>query len=145
VGGRSLTLYEEVHPRRKLGNRQVQHRFLQRLEALLPATAAPIIVADSDFKAPFYREVERLGWRWVGRVRGRDFVKFQHRWRSCQRVFAEASETPRALGIGEWVRSNRLRAAFVLVRQAQAGAPRQDGLGQACALEEEPASRPQCP
>jgi len=31
----------------------VQHRFLQRLEALLPATAKPIIVADSDFKVPF--------------------------------------------------------------------------------------------
>jgi hypothetical protein len=32
VGGRSLTLYEEVHPQEKLGNRQVQHRFLQRLD-----------------------------------------------------------------------------------------------------------------
>jgi hypothetical protein len=28
VGGRSLTLYEEIHPRSKLGNRKVQHRFL---------------------------------------------------------------------------------------------------------------------
>jgi hypothetical protein len=103
VGGRSLTLYEEVHPQRKLGNRQVQHRFLQRLKALLPATAQPIIVADSGFKVPFYREVERLDWRWVGRVRGRDFIQLKHRWRSCQRVFAEASETPRALGIGELI------------------------------------------
>ena len=25
VGGRSLTLYEEVHPRSKLGNRRIQH------------------------------------------------------------------------------------------------------------------------
>ena len=81
VGGRSLTLYEEVHPQGKLGNRQVQHRFLQRLAQLLPAAAEPIIVADSGFKVPFFREVERLGWRWVGRVRGRDFVKLK-RWRS---------------------------------------------------------------
>ncbi|ESQ16460.1 MAG: IS4 family transposase [Thiohalocapsa sp. PB-PSB1] len=121
VGGRSLTLYEEVHPQRKLGNRQVQHRFLQRLEALMPASADPIIVADSGFKVPFYREVERLGWRWVGRVRGRDFVKLKSRWRSCKRVFAQATTTPTALGIGEWVRSNPLRAAFVLVRKAQQG------------------------
>jgi hypothetical protein len=121
VGGRSLTLYEEVHTQRKLGNRQVQHRFLQRLKALLPTTAEPIIVADSGFKVPFYREVERLGWRWVGRVRGRDYIKLKNRWRSCKRVFAEASATPTALGIGEWVRSNPLRAAFVLVRKPKQG------------------------
>ena len=63
VGGRSLTLYEEVHTQRNLGNRRVQHRFLQQLKALLPAAAEPIIVADAGFKVPFYREVERLGWR----------------------------------------------------------------------------------
>jgi hypothetical protein len=120
-GGRSLTLYEEVHPQRNLGNRQVQHRFLQQLKALLPATAEPIIVADSGFKVPFYREVERLGWRWVGRVRGRDYIKLKHRWRSCKRVFEQATCAPSALGIGEWVRSNPLRAAFVLVRKPKQG------------------------
>lgn len=120
VGGRSLTLYEEVHPQGKLGNRQVQHRFLQRLAQLLPASAAPIIVADSGFKVPFFREVERLGWRWVGRVRGRDYIKLK-RWRSCTRVFEEATTTPTCLGTGEWVRSNPLRALFVLVRLPQKG------------------------
>jgi hypothetical protein len=40
VGGRSLTLYEEVHTQRNLGNRQVQHRFLHQLKALLPAGRA---------------------------------------------------------------------------------------------------------
>jgi hypothetical protein len=121
VGGRSLTLYEEVHPQGSLGDRQVQHRFLRHLAAMLPATAEPIIVADSGFKVPFYREVERLGWRWVGRVRGRDCIKLKQRWRSCKRVFEQATPTPSALGIGEWVRSNPLRACFVLVRQAPQG------------------------
>ena len=78
---------------RNLGNRRVQHRFLQQLEALLAATAEPIIIADSGFKVAFYREVERLGWRWVGRVRGRDFVKLEQRWRSCKRLFAQATES----------------------------------------------------
>ncbi|MEA3644000.1 MAG: IS4 family transposase [Lamprobacter sp.] len=121
VGGRSLTLYEEVHAQRNLGNRRVQHRFLQQLKTLLPVTADPIIVADSGFKVPFYREVERLGWRWVGRVRGRDFIQLKSRWRSCKRVFEEATCTPSALGIGEWVRSHPLRATFVLVRKPRQG------------------------
>jgi hypothetical protein len=116
VGGRSLTLYEEVHPQKKLGNRAVQQRFLHRLAQLLPAHAAPIVVADAGFKVPFYREVERLGWRWVGRVRGRDFLRLNHRWVSCKAIFKRATKTATALGEGEWVRSNPLRAIFVLVR-----------------------------
>lgn len=120
VGGRSLTLYEEVHPQGKLGNRQVQHRFLQRLAQMLPASAEPIIVADAGFKVPFFREVERLGWRWVGRVRGRDYVKLK-RWKSCKCLFEEATTTPTCLGTGEWIRSNPLRAIFVLVRLPRQG------------------------
>jgi hypothetical protein len=121
VGGRALTLYEEVHPQKKLGNRAVQHRFLQRLAQMLPVGAAPIIVADSGFKVPFFREVERLGWRWVGRVRGRDFVRLSRRWASCRTIFRRATPTPTALGEGQWVRSNPMRAIFVLVRQANKG------------------------
>ncbi len=59
VGGRSLTLYVAVHAQRDRGNRKLQHRFLQQVKALLATTANPIIVADSGFQVPFYREVER--------------------------------------------------------------------------------------
>lgn len=121
VGGRALTLYEEVHRQKKLNNATVHRRFLQRLAQLLPAHVAPIIVADAGFKVPFYREVERLGWRWVGRVRGRDYVRVGRRWSSCQTVFRRATTTPTALGEGEWVRSNALQALFVLVRLPRKG------------------------
>lgn len=121
VGGRALTLYEEVHPHSKLGNRAVQHRFLQRLAQMLPPGAAPVVVADSGFKVPFYREVERLGWRWVGRIRGRDRVRLKKRWVGCKTLFRKATETPTGLGEGDWVRSNPLRARFVLVRRAKQG------------------------
>jgi hypothetical protein len=46
TGGRSVTLYEEIHPLKKLGNRRVQLQFLNRLQALLPTNVTPIIVAD---------------------------------------------------------------------------------------------------
>jgi hypothetical protein len=110
-----------VHPQKKLGNRAVQHRFLQRLGELLPGAVAPIIVADCGFKVPFYREVERLGWRWVGRVRGRDHVRLGARRASCKTIFRRATPTPTRLGEGQWVRSNPLRAIFVLVRHADKG------------------------
>jgi hypothetical protein len=110
VGGRSLTLYEEVHPQKRLGNRGVQVRFLRRLAGLLPAGLAPIIIADAGFKVPFFRAVERLGWRWVGRVRGRDHVRLNDGWVSCKTLFRRATPSARLLGQGEWVRSNPLRA-----------------------------------
>ena len=121
VGGRSLTLYAEVHPQSKLANRAVQERFLRRLAALLPAPVAPIVIADAGFKVPFFRAVERLGWRWVGRVRGRDYVRLHRRWASCKTIFQRATPMPTALGEGEWVRSNPLRVRFVLVRLAPKG------------------------
>lgn len=121
VGGRALTLYEEVHGQRKLNNRRVQERFLERLAAMLPPQSVPTIVADAGFKVPFYRAVERLGWRWVGRVRGRDYLRPSTRWVSCKTVFKRASPTATTLGVGEWVKSNPLRALFVLVKQPPKG------------------------
>ncbi len=87
----------------------------------MPPGLAPIIIADAGFKVPFYREVQAPGWRWVGRVRGRDFVRLKSRWSSCKTLFARATATPTALGEGEWVRSNPLRAVFALVRRAPKG------------------------
>ncbi len=121
LGGRSLTLYEEVHGQKLLGNRGVQKRFLRTLATLLPTCVAPIIIADSGFKVPFYQEVGRLGWRWVGRVRGRDFLRPKHRWVSCRTLFKRATATPTSLGVGEWVRSNPMAAVIVLVRLAPKG------------------------
>ncbi|MCP5420205.1 MAG: transposase [Gammaproteobacteria bacterium] len=114
VGGRSLTLYEEVHGQKWLGNRGVQTRFLRTLATLLPTHGAPIVIADAGFKAPFYREVERLGWRWVGRVRGHDFLRPQHcNWLNRKDWFNNATATPTSWGIGDWVRSNPLSAVIV--------------------------------
>ena len=134
VGGRSLTLYEEVHAQRELGNRQVQHRFLQRLAQLLPATSAPIIVADAGFKVPFYREVERLGWRWVGRVSART----RSRLHQAQAALAQLQTAVRTGDAdAERARHRRVGAQQPAAGLLRAGAPspagalRQDGRGQA--------------
>ena len=60
VGGRIITLYEEVHPGSKLGNRPVQQHFLARLKQVLPPQVTPIMVADSGFRTLFFRAVENL-------------------------------------------------------------------------------------
>ena len=116
VGGRSITLYEEVHPRAKLGNRKVQQQFLERLQRMLRPSVTPIIVADSGFRTPFFLAVERLGWHWLGRIRNRDFVAFDHHpeeWLQAKSLYAKATRKPKLLGAAHWVRSNPLSGQLV--------------------------------
>lgn len=121
VGGRTLTLYEEVHPRSKLSNRKIQHEFLSTLAALTPPHCRPIVVADSGFKTPFYRYVEQtLGWHWVGRIRSRDFICFdgvRSQWLGAKTLYEQATTRPKDLGHADWVRSNPLASRLILIRQ----------------------------
>ena len=116
VGGRTITLYEEVHPGKKLGNRRVQHQFLSTLQQLLPPHVTPIIVADSGFRAPFFHEAERLGWHWLGRIRNRDFIAFvdhPDQWQAAKSLYAKATRKAKLLGSALWVRSNPLPGQLV--------------------------------
>ncbi|MBL4573211.1 MAG: IS4 family transposase, partial [Gammaproteobacteria bacterium] len=121
VGGRSLTLYEEIHPRTKLGNRRIQHQFLQQLADLIPAHCRPVVVADSGFRTPFYRYVEKtLQWHWVGRIRSRDFISFSTalgQWCSAKSLYVKATTKAKFLGQVDWVRRNPLTSLLMLIRQ----------------------------
>jgi hypothetical protein len=50
--GRTLTVYEEVHPTAESGAPWVEAAFLSRLRSLLPEGIRPILVADAGFRAP---------------------------------------------------------------------------------------------
>jgi hypothetical protein len=134
VKGRTLTLYEEVHPRSKLGNRKVQHAFLDVLKTLLPVTSQPIIIADSGFRVPFYRYVEHtLGWHWLGRIRNRDFIRWQDTtdpWFSATTLYSRATTKPADLGTIQWVRRHPLSAFLVLLGPPKKGRHRLNQAGQ---------------
>ncbi len=123
VGGRSRTLYEEVHPRSKLGNRKIQHQFLDRLAMMIPMTRQPIIVADSGFRTPFFRYLEdQFNWHWVGRIRNRDFIRWHDRastWFGAKLLHPRSTTQARRLGVVDWVRRQPLCAIIVLVRRAK--------------------------
>lgn len=68
--GRGIPVYQEVHPEAVAGERKVHERFLEQIGNILPQGCRPILVTDGGFKNPWFRAVEKLGWDWVGRVRG---------------------------------------------------------------------------
>ena len=54
VGGRALTLYEEVHPRRLLSNRRIQHQFLATLAGMMKGCRPIVIVLVASRTVRFY-------------------------------------------------------------------------------------------
>ena len=132
VGGRALTLYEEVHPLQRLTNPHVHRAFLRTLQRLVPAGAIPIVVTDAGFRAPWLREVERLGWAFVGRVRNRDHVRFPKAtgWVRSKSLYEHATVIPTHVGGCELVESHPLRCQLVLVKEPRKHRIHRSRLGQ---------------
>lgn len=68
--GRSVTIYNEIHPQEKLGNRQVQTQFLLNLYKQIPFGKEVVIITDAGFVTPWFHAVLKLGWHYVGRIKG---------------------------------------------------------------------------
>ena len=123
IGGRSLTLYEEVHPMSLYGNRKVHRAFLQVLKELLPVDTQPIIVTDAGFRAPWFQAVDDLNWLFVGRVRNREYVLLEGHddWESSKTLYKYVSSHPKRLGYAQLSRSNPTSVVFHVVKKAKRG------------------------
>jgi len=101
VGGRVLTLYEEVHPLRCYGNAAVQKRFLRTVKALLPDGVQPILVTDAGFIGPWFRAVTALGWDYLGRIRQNLLYQDAARqeWQRCLSLYPKATRHPHYYGL----------------------------------------------
>lgn len=134
--GRTLTVYEEVHPTAKLGSPRVEAAFLRRLRSLLPEGIRPILVTDAGFRVPWFQAVEALGWHWVGRVRHRSRVKFltssrpEHGWIASKTLYTRA--TARAVSLGEvaLTESKHFLCRLALVRRRPRGRVHRTRYGQ---------------
>ncbi len=123
--GRSITLYEEVHPRKHYGNRAVQGRFLQRLTTLLPPGCAPVVMADAGFRVPWCQQVAALGWQWIVRVRHRDMVRgADGTWDYAHRLHAQATGQARDYGPVDWVRRGPMHCRLVTIKRPAKGRQR---------------------
>jgi hypothetical protein len=67
--GRGLTIYQQVYPESKLGNARAERALLKTLHGWMPAGVQVIIITDAGFRRPWFTQVQRLGWSWIGRIR----------------------------------------------------------------------------
>lgn len=77
MSGRSIPLYKEIHPLKLISNPVVERDFLQSLYKIVPKHVRVVIVTDAGFRTPWFKQVRKLGWDFVGRVRGRTFLYFE--------------------------------------------------------------------
>jgi len=118
VGGRALPVYLEVHPLKKLGNAAVERKFLTALKAVLPQECAPIVVSDAGFKGPFFQTVLKLGWDFLGRVRGTaKAIASDGSTIAKEEFYSRASTTPIDLGLHGLFVEQRIPCRLVLVRK----------------------------
>ncbi len=123
VGGRTLTVLEAIHPEREKNSPRVERAFLHRLKALLPPGVTPIIVTDAGFRAPWFREVRKLGWDYVGRVRHRAQVPLAvgGAWIANRALHSRARTQPRRFRAAHIVRNAPWLCDLVLVRSRRRG------------------------
>lgn len=128
--GRGITLYEEVYPKEKENNPKVQKQFLRKLKKLLPQGIRPIIITDAGFQNPWFREVERLGWDYIGRVRGRKSYRHhgEKRWKKCKDLFS-CKITKGYVGEVEMGQEKPLLTHFYVVKQTNKGRKRLNKYG----------------
>lgn len=131
--GRSVTLYEEIHPQSKYANYDVHRQFLTRLAKLLPTGSRPIVMTDAGFRSPWFELVRRRGWQWIGRIRGKDMVQVSERpWRRCSDMYQEASTQARCFEDARYVRSNPIDCRLVLAKRQAKGRRRLGRKGHPC-------------
>ena len=132
IEGRSLTLYEEVHTVKSKEKPKVHEQFLQTLQKMLPPNARPILVTDAGFRTPWFKQVQALGWDWVGRIRNRHEVQLsgETQWIPCKSLYAKATSTPKVLGRACVTASNPIDCQLVLYKGKPKGRVHLNRLGQ---------------
>jgi hypothetical protein len=123
VEGRSITLYEEVHPQKLLGNPKVHRCFLQRLAQVAPPGCKAIVMTDAGFQASWFKMVSEQGWEFIGRVRGRVGLQLQENgpWIPARALYGRARGQVRDLGFGYCVQSNPIRVRVALSKRPRQG------------------------
>lgn len=123
VGGRALTLYEEVHPLKTYGNARIQKDFLNILQSFLSTDCQPIIITDAGFVSPWFRAVQKLGWDYIGRLRRNIYYRDNdlNEWTKCVTLHDKATSTPDYYGDVDIVRYQPFNCFLYLYKQQSKG------------------------
>ncbi len=115
--GRPLTLHQVVVPMDEYTCPHVHKAFLHRLKQVLPANFKPVIITDAGFKVPWFKQIRKLGWHYIARVRGNQTLQLpgQEAFVTVAKVYKKARSTPQRLGEVKLTKAQQYRTQAVLV------------------------------
>lgn len=131
IEGRSMTLYEQVHPQSQATSPRVHQAFLTQLATMLPTGCVPILITDAGFRGAWFRLVNRMGWYWIGRIRNRDMVSPSNgdTWAGCKTLYPLATTKAQSLGQYDYVRNHPVSCQLVLIKRIKQGRHKKGKLG----------------
>jgi len=121
--GRSLTLYEEVHPLSRKEKPAVHRQFMKKLKRMLPQSCTPIVVTDAGFRIPWFQLVISLGWDYIGRVRNSTHCKRKHddTWFPVKNLYKQATRKSKDLGVFQQGKKQLFGSRLVIVKRKAKG------------------------
>ncbi len=134
MGGRSLTLYEEVHPLKKYNNPKVHKRFLSNLSKVLPKECRPIIVTDAGFGIPWFKQVLNLGWDYVGRIINKSgYTQDGESWDSITTLLKYKSPVIKQLGEVYLSKQHKFKCYLQVHKRVSKGRVKKNAYGEKAA------------
>jgi hypothetical protein len=119
LDGRALTLLKDLKAIDDYNcSRAGAHQaFLLRPKASLPADCHPIIVTAAGFKVPWLKQIRKLGWHYIARVRGNQTLQIcdSRAFISVDQLYKKARTTTQCLGKIRLTSSQRYLTTAVLV------------------------------
>lgn len=99
--GRSQPIHTRIHGKSEGEWVKAQKLFLDELKFIFSDIKNNIVViTDAGFHASWFKEVQRLGWDYIGRVRGTVKVHLEstEQWNTVDELYQQATGSPQALG-----------------------------------------------
>ncbi|WP_434341569.1 IS4 family transposase [Motilimonas cestriensis] len=119
VNGRSVVLYERTFEFKHYNSPRSHQRFLDELKQVMPPNCTPILITDAGYRNTWFRQVEALGWYWLGRLRGEVGVKLAKQgWLSNKSFFTKANTQPQHLGSAVIAKKSPLACQLYLYKGA---------------------------
>lgn len=120
VGGRTITLLDQLYPMAEQNTPKAQHDFLLLLKAVVGKHQTLVIISDAGFRSDWCRAVLKMGWHFVGRLRNNTKVCQAHTnaWQPCGSLHGQGNKKACDLGSYHIVQSSPLAVRLVIVKRA---------------------------
>jgi len=99
VDGRSLPIYNMIVETKNLETPQSHASFLKALSTILNTNKKVYIISDGGYITPWFTEVTKQGWHFIGRLRGTIKCQIEDGdWQALKTLHHGATDSPAFLG-----------------------------------------------